>query len=119
MSDEGVADASPDARAARLHIKDVCGSLLDGKAEPGFAEGDAGGKIESQEGLFGAGLADDDVEAWASEKIRDDPFDGRWGTEGVSGRVDVDVVVVSMGEEGLGFVDLPEHSAVLRLFDEG
>lgn len=119
VGEKGAVDAGPEARAAGFHVDEIGGGLLDREAEPGFAEGDAGGQIEGEQGLFGAGLADEDVEAGAGEKVGNEPFDAGWRAEGIFGGVDVDGGVISVGQDGLGGIELAEHGALLASLDGG
>ena len=86
---ENAMQASPDAGEAGFFIYEQGRGGFDGTTQPGFAQGDADGEIEGQVGLFGAGIADEDVEAGAGEEAFDAPVeDGRRGQR-FGGRVDV------------------------------
>ena len=45
--------------------------------EPGFAHGNANGKVNDGESFLGARIADEDGEAGAGEETFDAPFEGR------------------------------------------
>lgn len=121
VGDKSAVDAVEEARAAGFKIDEEDGSLDDGAAEPRLAGGDADGEIEAEEGLLGARVANEDVEAGAGEEAGDEPFELGRRAEGFSGAMDLDVVEGAMGKQGAGGLDCVLDGAVLGIegVDEG
>ena len=122
---EGGMQAGEHAGVAGLFVYDEDGGGVGRAAQPILPQGDADGQIESGVSLFGAGSADEQVEAGAGEETLDEPVDGRrdgesfigvvdeaFGAQGFSGRqagsADGDEHVVAVGQVTHG-----EHEGLL------
>ena len=57
------------------------------KSKPGFAQGSTDGEVDGGDGLFGAGAADEEVEAGAGEETFEDPFECGRLVEGFAGLI--------------------------------
>lgn len=63
MALDGSVQARPELLEAGLFIHEKNGALEDRTTQPGFAHGNAEGKVDGHVGLLGAGVADEEVEA--------------------------------------------------------
>lgn len=116
--DEG--EARPSALQSAFFVHDKYWSRLRGAAEPGLASGDADGEMEGEPGLFGAGRADEQVEAGTGDDALDEGgLGGRRGFESFPGGVDAQLADVVVGEFIGSLLDLKLHVGGVRPIGDG
>lgn len=116
---ESGGEAAPELVETAFFIDKEYVGLVGGVVEPGLAEGDTSGKVGSEVGLFGAGLADEEVEAGAGEEVGDGPIYSGRGRHELIGGVGLAGLVGAVYTLGHGLVDEVELEDKVFVFVDG
>jgi len=117
---QGAIEQVVEANDASLFVYEEDGHLGDLATEPGLAQGETDGKVDGEESFFGAGVADEEIEAGTEEETFDEPFEDGRGTEGVGPIAQDAIAGGAIFAHWSGGIDGGGHGEVIgKLLDDG